>query len=212
MFKRNLWKIVLSCAVVAYAITSILPLQDTPFADYMKSEVGARNSEFDALMREATERVASGSAQSEYVALKQIAAERDIDLSGFFPQLELESSLRNTEKRNDILLDHLLKESKGQLQLGLDLKGGVAFTLEVADSASQSVGQEERREQLDKAIEIIGDRINGLGVAEPIIRPVGEDRIEVQLPSVSTKDNPEIVDSVKKPARLDFRRDRKSVV
>lgn len=206
MFKRNLWKIVLSCAVVAYAITSILPLQDTPFAEYMKSEASARNSEFDGLLREATERVSSGTAPSEFVALKQIAAEREIDLSQYFPHLELESSLRNIEKRNAILMDHLLKESKGRLQLGLDLKGGVAFTLQVADSASQSVGQDERREQLSKAIEIIGDRINGLGVAEPIIRPIGEDRIEVQLPGVNTKDNPEIVDSVKKPARLDFRR------
>jgi SecD/SecF fusion protein len=34
---------------------------------------------------------------------------------------------------------------------------------------------------------------------------VGENRIEIQLPGVSTQDNPEVVNSVKKPARLDFR-------
>jgi preprotein translocase subunit SecD len=50
-------------------------------------------------------------------------------------------------------------------------------------------------EKLSKAIEIIGTRINGLGVAEPIIRPVGTNRIEIQLPGVSTKDNPEVLDA-----------------
>jgi SecD/SecF fusion protein len=34
---------------------------------------------------------------------------------------------------------------------------------------------------------------------------VGTNRIEVQLPGISTKDNPEVVNSLKKPARLDFK-------
>ncbi|HEX2099569.1 MAG TPA: protein translocase subunit SecDF, partial [Candidatus Synoicihabitans sp.] len=206
MFKRNLWKIVVSGALVLWAVTSILPLNNTPFAQYAQSQVGTRQAEFESVMREASDRVTSGRAPSVFVALKQIGAERKLDLSQFFPELKLESSLRNVEKRNAILLDHLLKESKGKLQLGLDLKGGVAFTLEVAESAEEAVPEHERREKLDKAIEIIGERINAFGVAEPVIRPVGDNRIEVQLPNVSTKDNPEVVDSVKKPARLDFRR------
>jgi SecD/SecF fusion protein len=91
------------------------------------------------------------------------------------------------------------------LQLGLDLKGGVAFTLEVDPKAAAKFTEQDRQEKLAKAIEIIGARINAFGVAEPVIRPVGNNRIEVQLPGVNTKDNPEVVDNVKKPARLDFR-------
>ncbi len=207
MFKRNLWKIVLSCAVVAWAISSILPFNDRPFEDYALSEAGARTSEFESLLREANERYSNKQASSVFVALKQIANERKVDLSQFFPDVKLESSLRNIEKRNAILLDHLLKESRGKLQLGLDLKGGVAFTLQVAEQPGEATMRaEEREEKLIKAIQIIGDRINAFGVAEPVIRPVGEDRIEVQLPNVNTRDNPEVVESVKKPARLDFRR------
>lgn len=207
MFKRNLWKITLTAAICAWAISSMLPLKDTPFNDYIASEVSDQAADFQALMGQASERVASGQAPSVFVALKQIGKEQRIDLARFFPQVRLEESLKNIEKRNAILLDHLLQQSKGRLQLGLDLKGGVAFTLEVADEpATTLAAQEEQQENLAKAIEIIGDRINGLGVAEPIIRPVGDNRIEVQLPSVNTKDNPEVVDSVKKPARLDFRR------
>jgi SecD/SecF fusion protein len=104
-----------------------------------------------------------------------------------------------------ILLIELLRRSKSRLQLGLDLKGGVAFTLEVDPQAAAKFTEQDRQEKLAKAIEIIGARINAFGVSEPVIRPVGNNRIEVQLPGVNTKDNPEVVDNVKKPARLDFR-------
>ena len=204
MFKRNLWKLTLSLAIVLWALSSLLPLNDRPFNDYVKAEASAKPAEFAALLKEAEDRAAAGQAPSVFMALKRIAQERRLDLTSYFPHLEL-GDVGNVDKRNAILLDHLLKESKGRLQLGLDLKGGVAFTLEVDESALVNVPVEAREEQLSKAIEIIGERINGLGVAEPIIRAIGETRIEVQLPGVNTKDNPEVVDSVKKPARLDFR-------
>jgi len=207
MFKRNLWKITLTAFICAWAISSILPLKDTPFNDYIQASVGAETTEFEALMRQASERSASGESPSVFVALKRIGQEQRIDLAKFFPEVRLEESLKNVEKRNAILLDYLLQQSKGRLQLGLDLKGGVAFVLEVAEEVGDGeAAQQGREDNLAKAIEIIGDRINGLGVSEPIIRPVGNNRIEVQLPGVSTKDNPEVVNTVKKPARLDFRR------
>lgn len=206
MFKRNLWKITLTAFIGAWAISSILPLQDTPFNDYIQEQVTAETSEFESLMAQASEKVTNGEAPTVFIALKQIGQEQRIDLSKFFPEVRLEASLRNLEKRNAILLDHLLRQSKGRLQLGLDLKGGVAFMLEVQDDGSaDDLSDFEKEENLTKAIEIIGDRVNEFGVAEPIIRPVGTNRIEVQLPGVSTKDNPEVVDAVKKPARLDFR-------
>lgn len=207
MFKRNLWKITLTALIGAWAILSILPLKDTPFNDYIQAEVGAQSAEFESLMTQASERVTNGQAPSVFIALKQIGKENRIDLSKFFPEIRLESSLQNVEKRNAILLDYLLQQSQGRLQLGLDLKGGVAFVLEVADDGvSDDVADYEREENLAKAIEIMGDRVNEFGVAEPIIRPVGTNRIELQLPGVNTKDNPELANAIKKPARLDFRR------
>jgi SecD/SecF fusion protein len=206
MFKRNFWKLTLSLIVVIWAVSSLLPIQDRPFVDFAKENAEAKQADFSALMQEASDRVSAKRAPSVFVALKQIAKERKIDLTQYFPQFPIESSLGNIEKRNAILLDHLLTQSKGKLQLGLDLKGGVAFTLETAENAeTANMGEAEREEKLSKAIEIIGERINGLGVTEPVIRAVGNNRIEVQLPGVNTKDNPDIVSSVQKPARLDFR-------
>jgi len=205
MLKRNLWKLSLSTLIVLWAVASLFPLKDQPFPDYIKSKASAERAEFTRLVDEAEALVAAGESPSVFVALKQLGKERKIDLAKHFPGIRFEGSLRNIERKNDILLNEMLKRSRSPLQLGLDLRGGVAFTLEVDEAAASSFGEHERREKLSKAIEILETRINGLGVAEPIIRPLGDNRIEVQLPGVSTKDNPEVVDSVKKPARLDFR-------
>uniref|UniRef100_UPI00404A2F57 protein translocase subunit SecD n=1 Tax=Cephaloticoccus sp. TaxID=1985742 RepID=UPI00404A2F57 len=205
MLRRNLWKLILSLAIMGWAVATLLPLNDRPFPEYIKSQATANKAEFNRLVDEAAAMAAAGQAPSEFVALKRIGAERKIDLAQYFPEVRFEAKMRNIEKRNDILLNEMLKQAKSPLQYGLDLRGGVAFTLEVDEKAAGADSLQDRKEKLDKAIEIIGQRINAFGVTEPVIRPVGNNRIEVQLPGVSTKDNPEVVDNVKKPARLDFR-------
>lgn len=206
MLKRNLWKLVLSSIIVLWATLSLVPVQDRDVPDYIAESVETKNAEFQTLLTDAKARFDAKQAPSVFVALRDLANERQIDLAKeYFPSAKMDPSLTNVSKKNNQLLQHLLQKSKGSLQLGLDLRGGVAFVLEVDESAAANIDQHERKEKLDKAIEIIGDRINGLGVAEPLIRPIGENRIEVQLPGINTRDNPEVLESVKKPARLDFR-------
>jgi len=168
MFKQYLWKVLLSVAVVTWAVAELIPLKDRPFDQYFKSEATAKPAEFIALMKDVSDRVVSKQAPSVFVALKQIGKERKLDLSQFFPQVRLEASLKNVEKRNNILLDELLKRSKGRLQLGLDLKGGVAFTLEVTGKIA-GASDRDNEQKLGKAIDIISTRINSLGVTEPIV-------------------------------------------
>jgi SecD/SecF fusion protein len=208
MFKRNLWKIVLSLVITGWAVSELLPLKDIPFRQYAKDHATARTAEFSALLDQADGRLKSGAAPTEFVALKQIGKESKIDMSQFFPGIRLEETLKNTEKRNSIILDELLRRSKRKLRLGLDLQGGIGVTYE-ADLGSKAAinvdAETVRTQKLSKAIEIISKRINSMGVVEPLVRAVGNNRIEVQMPGISTKDNPEVLDAVKKPARLDFR-------
>jgi len=207
MLRQNLWKVILSAIVVLWAVFELIPLNDQDLGAYVKAEAtSAKSAQFTTLMTKVAERVKSGQAPSTYVALKQIGREEKLDLSQFFPQVRLEDKLKNIEKRNNILLDELLRQSKGRLQLGLDLKGGIAFTLEVDETTvANAESDHSREEKLHKAIEILEGRINGLGVTEPLIRPVGTNRIEVQLPGASSRENPEITSVMQKPARLDFK-------
>jgi preprotein translocase subunit SecD len=79
-------------------------------------------------------------------------------------------------------------------QLGLDLQGGASVVLQPREKVPSGV--------LDQAIEIIRNRVDGLGVAEPDITRQGESII-VQLPGVKNKDR--AVEVVGQTAQLYFR-------
>jgi SecD/SecF fusion protein len=67
-----------------------------------------------------------------------------------------------------------------QPTLGLDLQGGLEVVLE----ARPEQGRELTQEDLDRAKEIIEERVNKTGVSEPEIRKQGDNQISVSLPGV----------------------------
>jgi SecD/SecF fusion protein len=64
--------------------------------------------------------------------------------------------------------------------LGLDLQGG----LEVVLQARAPQGREITQEDIDRSIEIMRERIDKIGVSEPVITRQGSDQIAVQLAGV----------------------------
>jgi len=58
---------------------------------------------------------------------------------------------------------------------------------------------------LDQAVEVIRKRIDTFGVSEPIISPVGSDRILVQIPGLDTAKIQEARDQLSRVAKLEFR-------
>lgn len=67
---------------------------------------------------------------------------------------------------------------------GLDLQGGLQVLL-VADLPEETPVE---REQLDTARQIINQRVNGLGVAEPLIQIYGDRSIIIELPGIENPD------------------------
>lgn len=196
------WKFVISALIFVWALSTITPVKDTPFEDFIAEKAQDDTEAFDAYLKQSQELVSSGEAQSLFVALNMVAKQQRIDVAHFFPEYELEDVV-NLDKRNTIMLRELLKMSQGRIRFGLDLAGGVSVTFKAKESQLSS-NDYERNSQLDKAREIITKRVDGLGVAEPVIRLKGDNRIEVQMPGVSTKDNPNIIDTIGKPALLEF--------
>lgn len=74
--------------------------------------------------------------------------------------------------------------------LGLDLTGGSQLTIQVKTTPEiKQIGERE----LEAVQTVLGNRVNGLGVSEPVIQTAGTDKILVQLPGV---DNPEQAERV----------------
>jgi len=67
------------------------------------------------------------------------------------------------------------------IKLGLDLQGGMYLLLEVDKS---KLGPAEAKNAVDQAMQIIRNRIDQFGVAEPSIQKQGDNRILVQLPGL----------------------------
>lgn len=199
---RIIFKALLTLVVVVWAALNIVPWTDTPFESYVAQEARAEADTFLRLLDRAKTEAVAMDGQTTYLRLRAIARAEKLDLAAHFPQIKL-ADVRNLDKRNDILLRELLRRSQGKIKLGLDLKGGVSFTFAVNEE-NLSGNELERTEQLSQALEIIRSRVDSLGVAEPQVRLIGGNRIEVQLPGASTRDNPEIAQTVGKPAILEF--------
>ena len=81
---------------------------------------------------------------------------------------------------------------------GLDLKGGLRVMLEAK-------GVIPKREDLDQVRNVIENRVNQTGVAEPLVQIQGANRIVVELPGLSQADQTRAVALIGKTAKLEFR-------
>jgi len=81
---------------------------------------------------------------------------------------------------------------------GLDLQGGLQVLME----ADLPPGSTVRAEDLQTARNIIENRVNGLGVSEPVVLVAGNTRILVELPGIG--DTEQAVATIRQTALLEF--------
>lgn len=82
--------------------------------------------------------------------------------------------------------------------LGLDLQGGLEVTLQAVPPRDRELTKED----LDRSVTIMRNRVDRLGVAEPEIRTQGSDQIAIQLPGV--KDPEAAAKVIGKTAQLEL--------
>jgi SecD/SecF fusion protein len=87
-----------------------------------------------------------------------------------------------------------------KIALGLDIQGGTSFLIRLKGS-----DKEVTKGMLDQAVEVIRKRIDTFGVSEPIISPVANDRILVQIPGLDPAKIQEARDQLSRVAKLEFR-------
>src|SRR4029077_19921221 len=88
----------------------------------------------------------------------------------------------------------------GKIHLGLDIQGGTSFLIRLMGG-----DKEVNKGMLDQAVEVIRKRVDQFGTSEPIISPVGNDRILVQIPGLSTETIQEARQQLSRVAKLEFR-------
>ncbi|ADD02286.1 protein-export membrane protein SecD [Thermoanaerobacter italicus Ab9] len=90
--------------------------------------------------------------------------------------------------------NYSISSIQNRIRLGLDLRGGV-YVLEEAEG---NVTQDE----INKAIAVIRNRVDALGVTQPVIAQQGSNRIRVELPGMNDPDR--AIEIIGKTAQLKF--------
>src|SRR5438067_6977882 len=124
--------------------------------------------------------------------LLAIAALVALSIYALFPRTFVERV-----RRNGVFVTDTVR--RVPLKRGLDLQGGMHLTLAVDESKGTVANKSEA---LDRAITVVRNRIDELGVSEPVVQKAGTDRIIVELPGVDDPERAQAV--VQKAAFLEF--------
>jgi SecD/SecF fusion protein len=87
-----------------------------------------------------------------------------------------------------------------RIALGLDIQGGTSFLIRLVAGEKPI-----NKAMLDQAVEVIRKRVDYFGGGEPVITPVGNDRILVQIPGLDPAKIQEARDQLSRVAKLEFR-------
>lgn len=87
-----------------------------------------------------------------------------------------------------------------RINLGLDLQGGMYLILKVDTS---KLDEKSKVDAVERALEIVRNRIDQFGVKEPIVQMQGADQIVVQLPGLT--DRKRALDLIGRTAMLEFK-------
>ena len=89
-----------------------------------------------------------------------------------------------------------------KIHLGLDLQGGGSFLLQLQTTPDVPKITNDVQNQVELVVQ---NRINALGVSEPVITKVGSDRLLVQLPALNSQEIDNAETLLKQTAKLDFK-------
>jgi preprotein translocase subunit SecD len=84
------------------------------------------------------------------------------------------------------------------IRQGLDLQGGIQVLLQADVPAGTTVDSD----RMDAAVGVVENRVNALGVSEPLVQSAGNNRIVVQLPGIKNPD--QAIQTIGQTGTLEF--------
>lgn len=213
MKKSLISRFVIIAVIVAIWAVSMMPVTDRPFFEVMHetatpTEIDGR---FDKLLSDAEAKFEASKDEDGVPAL----AERDIILelakNAETPiQLNQYINIYKTENPNNkTVLQYVSRKAAGKLKKGIDLAGGTEFVVGFDDAQLEAYNAEYKTDKdasqvRDEIMEIIRNRIDQVGVAEPEIKPTGPTQISITVPAIKPAEVAEYRRLIEIAAKLDF--------
>jgi SecD/SecF fusion protein len=204
--KRNLfWKFVFVVFLTAWALWEMYPPTPRNLLGEFTQRAANKDATFTNIVQKAVE-LEQARPDSTFANLREAIGTNSI--APYFPFVQVQAK----KEANLAVLHRLQQDASGNIKLGLDLQGGTEFLVGfatnrfeefVSEDALEASGHRER--MLSQSIEVLRKRVDRFGVAEPILQPMGDDRILVQLPGLSEADKESAKAQIQRAAFLEFR-------
>jgi SecD/SecF fusion protein len=114
--------------------------------------------------------------------------------------------VRSSNKKT---VKYVEKVTAGKLKAGIDLKGGVEFTMEFKEADLKGAGPNgtdlNSADTRDAIVEILRSRIDSKGLAEVELRPFSDTSIMIRVPAVNDEEVAAIRNMLMRQAKLEFR-------
>ena len=200
MKRNNLARFLLLLLILGWAWTEMYPLWNRP--GKLIEQFGKatnKDADFDKVLQAANANFdADDKNSNEFGTLYEAVEASGLVLTNYnFPKM----TFRGQVPDNRLVLQKLQKQVAGQIQLGLDLRGGSSFLVAIDTNKLENAAGGGA---LAQAVEVLRRRVDTIGVAEPDIRPLGANKIMIQLPGLSEADQAKAKKLVTEAAFLEF--------
>ena len=195
MNRNHLWKLLIIIFVVGWAATEMFPPNSRPLIDVFQENVGKRDAAYTNIMTQFAE-LQKANPQAEYRNLLVAIGTNDLTRS-------FDIDTKGEKDPTRAILNTLQRKSAGKIKRGLDLQGGTSYLVEM--QTGKLATNTSMKTAVDNAVEVLRKRVDQFGVAEPLIQPVGENRILIQMPGLSEVDMARVRTNIQKAAFLEFR-------
>ncbi|MHB8524379.1 MAG: protein translocase subunit SecD [Limisphaerales bacterium] len=196
MKRNNYWRLVIVLGVLVWSFVEMYPPTSRNLIAVFQEEAVKKDTNFTAIVEKV---VKLEKARPADLFLDLTEAIGSNDITKYFPQYKVVTEKDPTRA----ILNDLQRDSAGKIKLGLDLQGGTSFLIEMDTNRLDRA--RDKQSALAQAIEVLRKRVDQFGVSEPIIQPVGDNKIQIQIPGLSEADKESAKVQVQKTAHLEFR-------
>jgi SecD/SecF fusion protein len=206
MNKNDRWKFILVILIVLWSLYQMYPPTSRDLIQQFSARAEATDATFTNILQRA-EALQQVQTNNEFGVLIEAISTNDIQ--SYFPFINAKTELHPTTS----ILNQLQRDASGKIKLGLDLQGGTSYLVEMQTNfvnpglgnTNGIISQQDISSALDQAVGVLRKRVDALGVAEPIIQPVGENRILIQMPGLAQSVKNEARENIQRSAYLEFR-------
>ncbi|HEX3628633.1 MAG TPA: protein translocase subunit SecD [Verrucomicrobiae bacterium] len=207
MKNNDFWKFIIVVAVIIWALVQINPPTSRDLVEQFASRAEATDATFTNILQKAEALQKANTNMTGFAALREAIGTNDIQ--NYFTFVNARAATHPTTT----ILNQLQRDASGKIKLGLDLQGGTSYLVQMDTNFLNTVGGATNGVNkstfvsgaLAQAVEVLRKRVDALGVAEPVIQPVGENQILIQMPGLAESVKQEARENIQKAAYLEFR-------